>query len=646
MRFIASQVCLLGLFSSSIVQANDNLDYLFSLSLEELLNVPISGATRNNQTPLTVPASVTVYTQAQIRDLGIEDLTALMNYVPGFQSQRIDISSVTNAFSSRGYSSSDTGLDVLILLDGQRLNSDWTGGLYLHHGLISLDKIERVEFIRGPGSAIYGSNAYLGVVNIISQSENELRVAIGDQGKGQVSLQHRHEPTFGQFEVFVNGIRDDGQALQVYDPLLDTISNSRDGYDFKEIYLKSKFNDFSASLYYSVTETERFYVSGLVADKVNQLDTQITYITLQHHQNLSSDFTLNSRAFFGQRRFEITSIVQQTPAVIGAYGPLEEVEPQIELTLNYQGDSQNKGLIGIEWRRPKITESDADFFGDLQFSISQAPKTARTIKGVFAQYQGQILEQIDYVLGVRVDDYSNFGSNLSPRAGIVWQYDETKTFKTLYGESFRAPSRSQTDVQNNPVIIANPDLEPEVAKTFELIGIYSLRETYFATTLYHIDLSDVITDTATTPIQRFNTGNESLSGIEMEWHERWSERVQSRINFSWTFNGPNKINTEAEVFSAASLIYSTANWSSALLFNHHSSKEDENSSSEQIRKVPARAFVAVNVRYYPAASLEYFVKVNNLFDEDYNSVATSGAGNTLGVENRGANILTGVRFNF
>lgn len=634
------------LFHTAFSHASDNLDNLFEMSLEELANISITGATRHEESQLTVPASVTVYAREQIRNLGIENLTTLMNYVPGFQSQRVDISSVTNAFSSRGYSSSDTGLNILILLDGQRLNSDWTGGLYIHHGLISLDKIERIEFIRGPGSAIYGSNAYLGVINIISRSENEARVAIGDQGMSQVSLQWRKEQEFGQFELFINGIHDNGQELQVQDSLSSAELSSRDPYNFKEIYFKSHIQNFSMSIYHSSTETEKFYVSGLVSEEVNQLDSTNTYINMQYQQPLSTSLTLKSKAFVGQRHFEISSIVQQEPSEIGAVGVIEELEPQLEFVLDYQDGEGAKGLAGIEWRRPKITESDAEFFGDLELTQPQAPRTHRTIKGAFVQYQDDIRENLHYVVGLRADDYSNFGSHISPRAGLVWQYNKTQTLKALYGESFRAPSRSQTDVQNNPVITANPDLDPEIAGTTELIWLYSYGETYFSTTLYYIDLDDVITDTATMPIQRFNTGSESLSGIEMEWHRQWSARLKSRINASWAFDGPDKTNTEAEVFAGASLVYQASKWTAALMLNHHSSKEDENSTAAQVRRVPSRIFFAANFRWFFQRGFEYFIRLNNLFDEDYNSVATSGAGNTLGVENRGASLLTGLRFNF
>ncbi len=93
-----------------------------------------------------------------------------------------------------------------------------------------------------------------------------------------------------------------------------------------------------------------------------------------------------------------------------------------------------------------------------------------------------------------------------------------QTLKWLYGESFRAPSRAETDVQNSSVILANPNLKPEVARTSEIIW-QTQEQTYFlAGTLFYTELDDVISNAQTTPIERYNTGDENLAGLELEWH--------------------------------------------------------------------------------------------------------------------------------
>jgi len=610
-----------------------------------LNKVKITGSTLHQETLEEVPASVSVYTREELRVMGIDDLTVLMNFVSGYQSQRVDISSVSHAFSNRGYSSSDTGLDILILLDGQRLNSDWTGGLYLHSGLISLDKVERIEFIRGPGSTIYGSNAYLGVVNIISKARSEVSVAVSDGRADKFTAQWSQDLKHGSIDLFVNSQHDGGNEIPVYDQLLGTSVTSRDPYQLEELYLKSTIKDLAVNIYHSETKTEQFYTSGYVSGNANYLNSTNSNLNILYSKGLSKFATLSGSMSVTKRNLEIGAVVNAVPSETVVDSVVEEVEPRVELTLNLDY-SDNQGVVGIEWRRPKITRSHAIFSGPINLTLPQSPLTHRSIKAIFLQNQGDIRENLQYIVGLRADDYSDFGSHVSPRAGLMWQYSNAHNFKALYGESFRAPSRSQTDIQNNPVIIANPNLEPEIAKTSELIWMYKKKRALVSTTLYHIDMNDVITDTSTQPIQRFNTGSESLTGIEVEWRHQWSDRFLSRVNATSAFDGPEKVNSEADFVIGSSLIYSSPKWSAALMYSYHSEKEDENIDPESFRSVPSRGIFSANLTRSFLGSTEVYLHIDNLLNKKYKSVATSGSGNVEGVENRGLSLLAGVRYRF
>ena len=616
-------ILFLGLCNTAFSASVNTMDELFNLSLEELVNIKITSATLHEESLDSVPATITVYSREQIRILGIDRLTTLMNFVPGFQSQRNDATSFSQSFSSRGVGDTGDGRNILVLLDGQRLNTDWTGGLYLANGLINLDKIERIEFIRGPGSAIYGSNAFVGIINLVSQAENEAHVAFktlnGSGTVGQVSAQWQQQFKMIDTQWFVNFIEDEGQQLKIFDPFKNALVDTRDPYQFKEFYLKTKNKKLNISFYHSVTQAEQFYVSGFVANRENRMDATSSYLDLQYEYPLNKNLTLNSKASLSRKRFDIAALVSPAlpPNELGISGEIEEQEPQAELTLKYLGDEGKKALVGIEWRRPKITDSDANLFGALDLYLPQAPLSHRTIYGLFAQYQGDVSEQLHYVLGLRHDDYSNFGGHSSPRAGLIWQYDDKQTFKWLYGESFRAPSRSETDVENSSAIVANPELEPEVAHTTEFIWQSRHQQTFLATTLFYIELNNTITDTQTTPAQRYNANHESFSGIELEWHQQWRENLSSRMNVSWTFDGPSEANKEAEFFSGMSLTYINEKFSGALMLNHHSTKEDsfEQSTDIKERKVAQRSFLDAHFVWFLPHDIEAYLHLENITDE-------------------------------
>jgi len=137
---------------------------LLSLSLQELTSIEVSSSTRTRKTLKTAPSSMTVYTRAQIATMPVHYLHELMNFVPGFQSFRQAEAADEYYHSSRGRRVGTSSREVLILINGVRYNRHSDGALATPG--ILLNNIAKVEFIRGPGSALYGSNAFMGVINI------------------------------------------------------------------------------------------------------------------------------------------------------------------------------------------------------------------------------------------------------------------------------------------------------------------------------------------------------------------------------------------------------------------------------------------------------------------------------------------------
>ena len=145
----------------------------------ENLSVPITVASRSEEELGKAPSMVTVFTRSEIQAMGVRTLEELLNYVPGYQVFS-EIENGLQGFISARHSRSALSNTVLVLLDGVRLNNSHTGEATLLTRLISMDQVRQVEIIRGPGSALYGANAFLGVVNIVSEKElSEANIGIG-----------------------------------------------------------------------------------------------------------------------------------------------------------------------------------------------------------------------------------------------------------------------------------------------------------------------------------------------------------------------------------------------------------------------------------------------------------------------------------
>jgi len=224
LRRVARHFSLL-IFAAALraAAAGPSPESLFDLSFEALLAFRISSSTQFDETLQSVPSTVTVIGRDEIRRLGITRLDELMNIVPGYQRYRGIGGSLSALYSSNGRRI-QSGREILILLDGMRLNGDIAGGAAGNESAISLENVERVELIRGPGSAIYGSNAFSGVINIVTAGHRELALVVGSYHQREGAAQWRWGQGERQLALMARAAERDGEPLTLYDPVTRTSS--------------------------------------------------------------------------------------------------------------------------------------------------------------------------------------------------------------------------------------------------------------------------------------------------------------------------------------------------------------------------------------------------------------------------------------
>ncbi|MDQ7090431.1 MAG: TonB-dependent receptor plug domain-containing protein [Methylococcales bacterium] len=157
----------------SFASGEESMTDLIDMDLSDLEEVMVSVATKTNKNIKTVPSSVTVFTAVEIRSMGIKSVQELLNFVPGFQSTRESRVNQGSMVSARGASTPQTSYNILFMLDGHRLNDVSSGGAMIANRYLTTANIKQIEVIRGPGSALYGTNAFSGVVNIITKDQPE-----------------------------------------------------------------------------------------------------------------------------------------------------------------------------------------------------------------------------------------------------------------------------------------------------------------------------------------------------------------------------------------------------------------------------------------------------------------------------------------
>ncbi len=636
------------------------MDALFSMSLEDLLQVEVIGATRTEQSLLTVPSSVTVYTHEEIKRLGVGSVEELANLTAGFQVRRsgggqLDIVTRGNQFGNKR--------DVLFLIDGQRINNDWAGGVANNRIFIPLGNVEKVEFIRGAGSALYGSNAFSAVVNITTLKENN-EVSGGGNSQTQyvnVNISSQSQPF--NYSAFIKGVADSGVQ---YSGLTDTIgngeSNSKDPYDLLDMYVQGHYEN--ASLYFShnARTSDGFYISRRLSQR-NYRNAWQSHLRADYDLSGLSDF--QSRIALSFMKSKSMFFIELKPKggafnqddLVGTFEVLEDT-PSIEWFNSYLLNKTDSLQFGLEFRRPKISKVRIEYNYDIINNPPQTPfynpsfyeflggkETSRDIFGVYAQYQANILDELLLTTGIRYDDYSDFGDSLNPRFALVYNGYNDTALKFLYSKAYRAPSRFELDLINNGVTLGNPDLKPERIESYELVYIKQLNRHAISMNLYLNSVKDIIivTSNESGANIRGNAAQGEFQGIELEYMAQPDDSLQIRSSFSRVISKPDFSVKASQNIMSGSLNYQHNQYNFNVSGFYHSSVRSD--SFGVFSRLPSYRIFNAHFVYKASEQSSFFLKVKNLFDIAY-FVPTTASGLSIDVPNRGRETMLGFELEF
>lgn len=616
------------------------LNTLLDLSMEELFNVSVEVASKKNEQLFDAPSSVTVFTRREISAMGVQSVEELLNFVPGFSSSREIVFGDGYMVSARGRTTPQASYNILFILDGQRLNNDRSGGALVHHRLISLHNVERVEVIRGPGSALYGTSAFSGVVNIITSDKlNNAYVGTGNFNHKEAYVNAAQSAENWQTSVSVRVFDDAGDT---YD---DDVSDPRQG---AELSAKLCYQRLQFQLHHQQRRFDDFYSSnnnGVYAETATQ------FLRAQYRWLDTTAYSLEAYAAYSRQqhdiRYELLSAeaVQALPTDIvnGAAALLtgvssEEREWQIGLEGRYQFNDQHELFAGFDWRqadnyrdRTLSNYRSADpldlLLGRLNQPISYAAgewvdlsssskEGKRDIRSLYVQDKYQIHAQWAATLGARYDDYSDFGGNLSPRLSLLYTPNDNSNFKLLYGEAFRAPSIRQLSG-----IPGNSELQAEKIKTLELAWLQKHTAAQSTLTWFYSRHSNII-DTrlrADGLGRQFQNVENTLDTAGWELEAAIQPRDDFSLRAAYSYLYKTEENPRRFPRQTVSVIanYHLDKWNFNLNAYYHG--DVEQTIPTRINSIPAFSLVNAHVRYHLNKQWSLSAQVHNLFDEDYYS---------------------------
>lgn len=443
------------------------------MSLDSLLNIRISAAARYEQTTREAAASTTVVTRDDIQRYGWRSVGEVVGNLSGFYTTS---DHTFEYLGARGFGRpSDYNNRLLLLLDGQPANGLLSGQADLEEGpLIPLDHVERIEVVRGPGSALYGSSAMLAVINVVTRtaaSGRKARVRV-ERDSNELSLGTASlVGTIGDaanFSAFASWRDDPGSDLYVPEFAVPGVSDG---------WLRQR--DYGSAGAVGATIAGHGFRLDALVDQSDRGDPNAPYGTTvggpsdrssarrSLHMAYAKELSARSRL-----NVSVGYLDSETAATLSFEAPAADrlallagtrVRGEAQMTIDLTPAHRLTFGSEVSWTNPELD------VGDDESGIYARFGREITVASGFVQHEWQVRGALSFVAGARVDDYSTVGAALSPRGAVVYHASDATTLKLLYGEAFRAPTPLEQFLEEPGALMANPLLGPEKIRTAEIV---------------------------------------------------------------------------------------------------------------------------------------------------------------------------------
>ena len=614
-----------------VANATDEQD-LFSLSFEDLLNVQVDIASKTSETLSSVPSTMSVFSRKQIQALGVDNAYEVMNFVPGMQSTRGDWVGAVPKDHARGVYL-DSG-NVLVMINGERVNESSFGKASVYMPYIPIEIIEKIEFIRGPGSALYGSNAFLGVMNIVTSKErNTLQLVVGNNGRYGATGQFNTSLS-DDTELFASFSYDqkDGESYPqgVKDPLEALYLEA--GVDYKKLQLRARYNETSLD--------EFLNLAGYSTQ--NQHTSDNTFVGVKYNWINNDKLKLDSSFSYTKHNISSAGLIAAFDDIPDfLLGPAwQTTDSKFETELSYQFENQWQLAAGIEYAEAKQVEAgvrtnyyddesmlviiDPAYYQQGIVTVMDFPEFA-SLKYTFETYSAYGQLKIPYsdaltlFVGARYDDVKDIDSKLSPRLAGVYVINPEHTVKVQYGESFRTPVTNEL-FSNDDVTVGNPSLRSESVKTTELVWHYQTSELQANAVLFYNELNDFINieptqsnDALFTFTNSFNTQN---SGIELD--ATWQSSKEFSVTGTYTQYFEDPINASFKRFASLVSSYNLSDSWQVSLNLLWRDKVEVSSVTGAHFKQSAYSLLGGSLKWQLNANSRLMLKAENLLGKKYN----------------------------
>jgi len=593
----------------------------------------VVAASKHEQSAAEAPSAVSVVTRADIERFGYGTLSDILRSVRGVY---ISSDEIYNYIGIRGVKRpGDYGGRILVMLDGHRMNEPLYDQAFNGQDFpLDVDLIERVEVIRGTGSSLYGNNAGLGVINVVTREASSWDSIEGSVSGGSYEtlsgrLTYGRQFTNGVSLILSGTLFNSEGRDSIYYPEFAAINNGLsedlDGERAQKYFASVKAGEFTLEAVYGDRRRDvpNAAYGTLFNTPPSHADDMRGYVEARHEHEFEGDWRTTTRAYYDYYRFKelapyAGALPADPPVVNHDYGRAQLIGAELQVSKSIGEASQL--TLGTEWNHilgvlqknydisPPATYSDVTSDGDNV--------------GVYVQDEIALCPTLTLNAGLRYDWYSSFGDTWNPRVAAIFHPWEETTFKAIYGEAFRAPNAYEYDYVA-PGYISNHLLEPEKIRSAELVWEQGISTHYRLTlTAFYTKLSDLIAQQ-----QDLNTGDfffdnvdeVTTRGAEAELEGQWDNGWRARASYCYAYTRDEgtgqRLSNSPEHLATVNVVAPL--WAEKLSLGIEVQGMSERNS---VSGTGVDGHVVCNVTLFSRAlarNLELSASIYNLFDEDY-----------------------------
>jgi iron complex outermembrane receptor protein len=524
---------------------------LTGLTIQELMSIEVdtvSSASKYDQPVTEAPASVSIVTADEIRKFGYRNLADILQSVRGFSVVN-DRNYLLTGFRGFGFPG-DYGSRILLLVDGVRQNDYIYQSFFVgNEFVLDVDLIERVEVIRGPSYSLYGSDAMLAVVNVITKRGRDLAGvevsgAAGSFDTYQGRLSYGARFASGP-EILLSGSLFTSRGQDLYFPEFNTPAanfgwaRGCDGEHAGSAFMKIAFQDLTLEGAY--VKRSKVIPTSSWGTMFNNSGTESwdssAFLDLTYRHTFANELDILARISYNQygndgRYIYNLAEAGEQPLLFTNIDYARNSWLTGELQFTKQVFGSHKLVGGVEFQDVlRMVQQNRD----VVVNLDDRRRTWNV--GAFIQDEYQLLDDLILNAGVRFDYFDTFGSTLNPRVALIYSPFARTSLKFLFGTGFRAPNAYELYYGDQATMEPSPWLNEERSTSYEVVlEQYFGRRIRGTATGYYTRVKNLITqiiDPSDGMLAYGNLREAVLKGVELELDGKWDNGMSGRISYSY-----------------------------------------------------------------------------------------------------------------